>query len=61
MPIVGISCNLKVDGRFRHHTTGEGNTVAILDAARALPASHPRPRETGWTRTPCSMRSTGSC
>ena len=37
MPIVGVSCNLKVDGRFRHHTTGEGNAVAILDAARALP------------------------
>ena len=37
MPIVGISCNLKVDGRFRHHTTGEGNMVAILDAAGALP------------------------
>ncbi|MCY4450833.1 MAG: gamma-glutamyl-gamma-aminobutyrate hydrolase family protein [Immundisolibacterales bacterium] len=37
MPIVGISCNLKVDGRFRHHATGEGNTVAILDAAGALP------------------------
>ena len=37
MPIVGISCNLKVDGRFRHHTTGEQNTVAILTAARALP------------------------
>jgi len=37
MPIVGVSCNLKVDGRFRHHTTGEGNAVAVLDAARALP------------------------
>ena len=37
MPIVGVSCNLKVDGRFRHHTTGEGNMVAIVDAARALP------------------------
>ena len=37
MPIVGISCNLKVDGRFRHHTTGEGNVVAVLDAVRALP------------------------
>ena len=37
MPIVGISCNLKVDGRFRHHTTGEGNAVAILDSAGALP------------------------
>ena len=37
VPIVGISCNLKVDGRFRHHATGEGNAVAVLDAARALP------------------------
>ena len=37
MPIVGISCNLKVDGRFRHHATGEGNVVAVLDAAGALP------------------------
>ena len=37
MPIVGVSCNLKVDGRFRHHTTGEGNAVAVLDAACALP------------------------
>ena len=37
MPLVGISCNLKVDGRFRHHTTGEGNAVAILDSAGALP------------------------
>ena len=36
-PVVGISCNLKVDGRFRHHATGEGNAVAVLDAVRALP------------------------
>jgi len=36
-PIVGVSCNLKVDGRFRHHTTGEGNAVAVVDAVRALP------------------------
>ena len=41
VPIVGISCNLKVDGRFRHHATGEQNAVAVLTIARALPVLIP--------------------
>ena len=36
-PIVGVSCNLKVDDRFRHHGTSEGSVSAVLDAARAVP------------------------
>ena len=36
-PIVGISCNLKVDGRFRIHTANEGSISAVLEAARAVP------------------------
>ena len=36
-PIVGISCNLKVDGRFRNHTVNEGSISAVLEAAGAVP------------------------
>ena len=36
-PVVGVTCNLEVDGRFRRHATGEGNAVAVLDAVRAVP------------------------
>ena len=36
-PIVGVSCNLKVDGRFRHHGSNEGSITAVLETARAAP------------------------
>ena len=36
-PVVGISCNLKVDGAFRHHTTGNRNVTAIAEVTGALP------------------------
>ena len=36
-PVVGIACNLKVDGHFRSHTTGDRNVLAACEIAGALP------------------------
>ena len=36
-PIVGVSCNLRVDGRFRLHSSNEGSIAAVVEAAGAAP------------------------